>query len=114
MKPVSNLKDFLKVKEGNSIYRYRLSNTRHLRVLVGNKLFKQYAETVTKRIKAMHDEICNGRLVISLPDDTWSKIQKRILNLVSTIQPGERIRVTVLYEIDENFDLTIEVRTSIK
>lgn len=114
MKPIGNLKDFLKVKQGRSIFRYRLSNTRHLRILVGNKLYREYAETVTKRIRAMHDEICNAKLIATLPEKTWSKIQKRIFQLVSSIQPGERIRVTVLYEIDENFELTIEVRTSIK
>lgn len=114
MKQFTNLKAFLQTDVRVCKYKYRMSTTRSNRVFLGNKLYKDFAKDTVTRIKIVHDEICNELMIRPLPGGTWETMQKRIIKKCLTLKPKEKLQFVVYYELDDAYELTMEVETIIK
>lgn len=113
MKTYTNLKEFMDAEIRECRYRHRLTRSRVLRVLLGNRLYADYAKSVVSRIKAIHDKICQERMVLSIPSKEWTRMRVRISALAKSVQPKERLNITVYFEFNDNYELSIVLCTKI-
>lgn len=113
MKTYTNLKEFMDADIRECRYRHRLTQSRVLRVLLGNRLYADYAKSVVSRIKVIHDKICQERMVPTIPSKEWVRMRRRISALAKTVQPKERLNITVYFEFNDNYELSVVVCTKI-
>lgn len=113
MKTYTNLKEFMDADIRECRYRHRLTRSRVLRVLLGNRLHGEYAKSVVSRIKAIHDKICQERMVSFIPSKEWARMRRRINALAKSVQPKERLNITVYFEFNDNYELSVVVCTKI-
>ena len=113
MKTYTNLKEFMEADIRECRYRHRLTRSRILRVLLGNKLHVDYARSVVSRIKAIHDKICQERMVQAIPSKEWVRMRKRVTALAKTVQSKERLNITVYFEFNDNYELSVVLCTKI-
>lgn len=113
MKTYTNLKEFMDADIRECRYRHRLTQSRVLKVLLGNRLHAEYAKSVVSRIKAIHDKICQERMVLSIPSKEWVRMRRRITSLAKSVQPKERLNITVYFEFNDNYELSVVLCTKI-
>ena len=53
-------------------------------------------------------------MIKPLEASNWDKMERKILKQVSSLNPKEKISFVIFYELDDNYELTIEVHTTIK
>lgn len=113
MKSYTNFEDFLDSKFVPICFIFRLTTTRHLKVLLGNKLHNEYADEVTRKLLEIQKEICENHWCSSLNEIYWNDLKANLVSLVKTLKSKETIEVTVVYEIDDQKDLAVELSTII-
>ncbi len=110
----TNLKSFLKSEVRECRYKYRMSITKSNKVLLDSKFYKSFSTVTVERIKKVHDSVCKELMIKPLEASNWDKMERKILKQVSSLNPKEKISFVIFYELDDNYELTIEVNTTIK
>ena len=113
MKSYTNFEDFLSSPSVPICFIFRLTTTRHLKVLLGNKLYEEYADEVVRKFLSLQKEITESHWCSSLDETYWKEIKVKIVTLVKSMKPQEVIDITLVYEIDEERELAVELSTSI-
>lgn len=114
MKRFRSLKSFLNSEVRCCYYKYRLRHSKHLRVLVSNKLFREFARDVVNKIRAIHDEIVNTVSIEPLPETEWLRMKRNLRKVARTVQPEEEFSISVCYEVSNDYELSIVVDVFIK
>ena len=113
MKTYTNLKEFMDADIRECRYRYRLSRSLILKVLLENKLHTDYAKSIVSRIRIIHDKICQERMVGSIPSSEWVRMKKRIARLARSKKPKEKLTLTAYFEFNDNYELSVVICTKI-
>lgn len=110
----TNLKKFLGSDDRLIAYKYRVTNTKLLKVLLENLLYTEYTDAVIRILQDKEKHICKTLMISTLPSAVWARMRTRLLKVVRTIKPGETFLLNATYELDEAYELTIEINTCIQ
>lgn len=113
MQKYTNLKAFLESEERQCSYYYRLSFNRHLKVLIGNHLFEEFVREVIFKLKSIQNKICFELKIVALPNKTWDKIRLKLLSRIKSLKAKENILIGMSFDLDDNYELSVELQTTI-
>ena len=110
----TNLTKFLGSDDRLIAYKYRVTNTKLLKVLLENLLHTEYTDAIIRILQDKEKHICKTLMISTLPSAVWARMRTRLLKVVRTIKPGETFLLNATYELDEAYELTIEINTCIQ
>lgn len=105
--------EFLKANETPISFVYYTEETRHLKVLLGNKLYKEYVDEVTRMLQSKAKTICENHWCSNLEEKDWESLNHNLFLKVSDLKNREVFSMVVIFEVNKKKDLEIEVSTII-
>ena len=109
----TNLTNFLNSDERSIAYRFRLRNNSFHKLLVKNKYYGEYADEIVRKIKQKHDQIYQTLMIVPLPQSVWDRMRSKIRKKAAVLRNKEALYFTVKYELDDAYELVIELTTTV-
>lgn len=113
MEYFTSLKSFLLYDKRGSSYHYRVTLSDFLKSLIENKKYSDFTTAITLRFKKIHKTICDKIGDVPLEDEIWHQIELKLDEKVRSMKDGEKIIISMNFEIDYRFEFSVELLTTI-